>query len=299
MTPHALDLAIGAIILLSTLIAYFRGIVREFFTLAGFALASFISYKGGHLLVPGLGKWLGVPPEGSNEKVDLVLGLVSPTVASYIIAYGGVFLLVFILMIVLRVMATRWIKEAGLSVVDRLLGAGFGFLRGFILVFVVYTTCYYLISKDKFPEWVKNSHSAPIFEGTLAWTKTHIDLDKMIEDRGNGIAIKLDKVDLDKAGAETGEAAKELKAEVKKEETEIQKAIPETPPAPLPSAPPAPVVVPQAPAAVQPPVQPPAPPVAPPAPAVVQPAPAPVVVQPPAAPVPAAPVTPGTTPPAQ
>ena len=176
-----------------------------------------------------------------SRKANLVLGLVSPAVASYIISYGGVFLLIFALMIVIRILISRWIAEAGLSVVDRLLGAGFGFLRGFLLIFVVYATCYYLITKDKFPDWAKNSVSVPILDSTLAWTRTHFDLDKMIEDRGNGIAIKLDKVDLDKLGQETGEAAKELKDEVKKEETEIQKAMPETPPAPVPTAPAPPV----------------------------------------------------------
>ena len=265
MTPLAFDLTIGAIIFLSTLIAYFRGIVREIFTLAGFALATFVAYKGGHLLMPGVGKWLGVLPEGGHEKAD-VLGLVTPTIGAYVISYGGVFLLIFTLMIIIRLLISRWINEAGLGVVDRLLGAGFGFLRGFLLIFVVYATCYYLISRDKFPEWAKDSYSVPILDSTLAWTKTHIDLDKIIEDRGSGIAIKLDKVDLDKVGKETGDAAKELKADVKKEETEIQKAVPEMPPAPAPEVQPLAVqpapqqpVTPPPPAAAPQPVPPPVP----------------------------------------
>ena len=240
MTPLALDLVIGAIIVVSTLAAYFRGIVREFFILAGFALAVFVSYKGGHLLVPGIGKWLGAPPEGSHEKTALILGIVSPAVASYILSYGGVFMLIFILIMVIRILITRWINEAGLGVVDRLLGAAFGFLRGFLLVFVIYATCYYLITRNKFPDWARNSISVPILDSTMTWANKHFDLDKIIEDRGNGIAIKIDKIDLDKVGAETSTAVKELKDEVKKEEKEIQKAVPETPPSPVPSASPAP-----------------------------------------------------------
>ena len=231
MTPLALDITIGTIIFLSTLIAYFRGIVREFFTLAGFALATFASYEGGHLLVPGLGKWLGVLPDSTQEKVS-ILGLLTPTMASKVIAYGGVFLLVLVLMIVIRLLISRWIKEAGLGVVDRLLGAGFGFLRVFLLVFVVYATCFYLIGKDKFPDWAKNSTSVPVLGSTMDWTNKHVDLSKIIQDRGNGIAITLDKVDLDKLSPETAGAAKELKDEMKKEVTQIQKAVPETPPAP-------------------------------------------------------------------
>jgi len=62
MTPHALDLTIALILILSTLVAYFRGIVRELFMLAGFTLAAFISVKAGHLLVPDVSKWMGTLP---------------------------------------------------------------------------------------------------------------------------------------------------------------------------------------------------------------------------------------------
>lgn len=52
MTPAILDIAVIVILLLSTLIAYFRGIIREIFTIIGLLAASFISYKFGHLLIP-------------------------------------------------------------------------------------------------------------------------------------------------------------------------------------------------------------------------------------------------------
>ncbi len=270
MTPLALDIAIGSIIFLSTLIAYFRGIIREFFTLAGLGLATYVSYKGGHLLVPGLQKWLGAATDSATEKAT-VLGLLKPTMASYVIAYGGVFLLIFVLMIVVRILTTRAIQDAGLGVLDRLIGAAFGFARGFLLVFVVYATCFYLITKDKFPEWAKNSYSVPVLDNALAWTSQHIELDKIIKDEGSGISIKLDKVDPDKLGKDAGEAAKELKDEVKKEEQQVQKAVPDTTPAPVPTAPaPSTISAPEQsstpPAAPQPPIAPPAPPAPPAAP---------------------------------
>ncbi len=284
MTPVALDIAIGAVIFLSTLIAYFRGIVKEFFTLAGLGLAVFVSMKAGHLLVPGLNKWLGVPLEGSTptaaEKAQKVLGILAPDLAAKAAAYGGTFLLVFLLMILVGFLITRWIKEAGLGVVDRLLGAGFGFARGFLLVFLVYVPCKYLNDQKEFPDWAKNSISVPILQSTLEWSKTHLDLDKMIEDHGGEIAIKLKKVDIEKLGAETGQAATELKDEVKKEDQEIQKAVPETPPAPVPPMEPSP----PPPAPSQPVIS---PPPASPEPVVVPPAsPAPVPAQPETVPVP-------------
>ena len=68
MTPDALDIAVGGIILLSIVFAYFRGIVKEIFTLLGLGLAGYTAYKGGHILIPEFNKWLQVPEEGSAEK---------------------------------------------------------------------------------------------------------------------------------------------------------------------------------------------------------------------------------------
>ena len=235
MTPHALDLTIALIILLSTLVAYFRGIVRELFMLAGFALAAFVSVKGGHLLVPDVAKWMGTLPNPADEK-PTVLSLLKPSVATDVVAYGGVFLLIFILMVVIRMMISHWVNAAGLSVADKVLGAFFGFFRGFLLVFVVFSTCLYMAYKgdtDDLPEWAKNSVSVPILESTLIWTNKNIDLKSTIKT----VDDKLQKINFDKTAKEATDAGSELKAEVKKEETNIQKSEPETPPPAVPVPP--------------------------------------------------------------
>src|SRR6185312_565433 len=104
MTPHALDITIGIIILLSTVAAYFRGIVREFFMLAGLALATYVSAKAGHLLEPDVAQWLNAHPGSTNEKASALGGLLTPTIATHVVAYGGLFLGVFIVMGLIRMM---------------------------------------------------------------------------------------------------------------------------------------------------------------------------------------------------
>jgi uncharacterized membrane protein required for colicin V production len=243
MTPLALDIAVAAIILLSTLAAFFRGIIREFFTLAGFILAVFVAYKAGHLLVPSFDKWFGVT-EGAGPAEATILGVLTPAMASKVASYGSIFLLIFILMIVIRILISRWIKDAGLSVVDRVIGGLFGFARGFLLVFIVYAGALYLAylgDAEKFPDWVKKSVSAPMLQDTLEWTKKHFDLDKVVESTGDGINIKLDKIDFDKAGEAAGEAVQELKENMMKEESgAAQPSPPEAAPAPEAPVPPAP-----------------------------------------------------------
>ncbi|MFH1157846.1 MAG: CvpA family protein [Pseudomonadota bacterium] len=234
MTPIAFDLTVGTIILASTLISYFRGIIKEFFTLAGLGMALYVSYSGGHMLVPGLGKWLGVPPEGSSENVEKILGLLTPEVTANVTAYGGMFLLTFVFMVLVGRVITHWVADAGVGVVDRLLGAGFGFMRGFLLVFAFYALFSFLnIDQKKFPVWIKDSVSGYVLQGTLAWADETFELHKKIEDRGGGIAIKIDKIDIDKIGEESDQAVeemREMKTEIKKEESEIWTEEPEMPP---------------------------------------------------------------------
>lgn len=229
MTPLALDLVVGFILLMSALIAYFRGIIKEAFTLVGLGLAVFATYKGAHLLVPGLNRLMGVPMEGSRTAAKPMFGFLTPEMMAKVAAYGGTFLTVFVVMTLLGMLLTRWTNEMGLGLVDRLLGAAFGVLRGFLLVFVVYVPFTYLIDQKKFPDWAKNSVSVPILQSTLSWANETWQLDKKIEDRGSGIAVKFSKIDPDKLGEGDAEAERELKQAIQKEEKEVQKAPPEGP----------------------------------------------------------------------
>jgi membrane protein required for colicin V production len=231
MTPLALDIAVGLIIFLSTLVAYLRGIIKEIFTLGGFTVAVYLAYKLGHLLVPEFNNWLHVPAEGDQEKTELVWGLMKPALAAKVFSYGGTFLTSLLIMMLAGYFISRWVHEAGLTILDRLLGASFGFLRGFLLVFMFYVPCVYLVGEKDFPNWAKNSTSVPILQSTMSWVNKTFDLDKKIEDRGNGIAIKFDKVDIDKIKNEAARRAEEeLKAAIAKEEKEIQKGVPEEKP---------------------------------------------------------------------
>jgi membrane protein required for colicin V production len=238
MTSYALDIAIFALIFLSALVSYFRGLVKEFFTLAGLILASFSAYQMGHLLVPGLNGIYGVPADGTDNGTK-ILGILSPPMAAKVTAYGGTFLVVFLLMTLIGFLITMWLKKIGLGVIDRLLGAGYGALRGFVLVFLLFIPVNFLIGKDKMPEWAKQSTSLPMMERTYAWVDKHFDLDKKVEDHGTNITIKLDKVDLDNLGKEAKEAASEVKDEIKKDAQPAPAPAPPaaaTPPAPAPTS---------------------------------------------------------------
>lgn len=229
MTPVALDITVASIILLSTLVAYFRGIIKEVFTIFGLFVASFMAYKAGHLFIPAFDGWLGVPEDGVSEKVDYVFfGILSPAMASKVLSYGGTFFGVLIIVTLLGRMFARWIKEAGMESVDRWLGAGFGFLRGFLVLFIIYLPLVFIIGQEKFPDWAKNSYSVSTFNDTFEWLNKEYKLNEKIENDGDGVKIKFDKEDTekllekgkDKFKKGVNEAKESLKEAIEKEEQE-------------------------------------------------------------------------------
>lgn len=225
MTPLALDIIVGTILFFSMLVAYFRGIVKEVFTVVGLAAASYVSYKSGHLLVPQFNKWLHVPSAevlaDKGEKVEKLWGVLAPDVASKVFSYGGTFFFILIVASLISFFVSRTVKEMGLTLIDKLLGAGFGIARGFLIVFLLYVPCTFLIKAEKFPDWAKKSVSVPVLESTWQWADQKFEISKKIEDHGDGIAIKIDKVDPDKIGEETpSEAEEDLKKNIEQEETE-------------------------------------------------------------------------------
>jgi membrane protein required for colicin V production len=113
------DWAIIGAIVLSILLAASQGFFFEVFSFAGVVL--------GYLFAA----W----------EFTRLAGWLSPYVKALWIAELAAFFLIFLAVVMLAGMVgriVRWaIREAGLRWFDRLLGAGFGFLRGIVIVAVV------------------------------------------------------------------------------------------------------------------------------------------------------------------
>jgi membrane protein required for colicin V production len=116
MTLAALDWIFATVLLLSVLLGAWRGLVFEVLSLASW-VAAFV-----------LAQWLALdvadflPMSGSSE----------------VLRYGAGFLLVFIATVMLGGLLAALLKKlmssVGLRPVDRVLGAGFGALRGVLLL---------------------------------------------------------------------------------------------------------------------------------------------------------------------
>lgn len=152
MTFNLTDYVIIAILLLSIIMSFFRGFIREALSLLLWVIAIGVSIMFAADVAPVFSSKI------SNPETRLYL------------SGGLLFIGILIVGGLINSMIGRASKNAGFGVLDRLLGLFFGILRG-ILVIAVILLC---LSATHFAdsEWWKNSFLIPHFEPMIHWLKS-------------------------------------------------------------------------------------------------------------------------------
>jgi membrane protein required for colicin V production len=151
------DLIVIAIVAVSVGISIWRGVVREVLALASWIGAFWIAKE----LAGFAATWL--PDSVSNPGLRLMFGFIALMLAS---------LLVFSLTGMLLV---HLVKVAGLTASDRMLGAAFGLLRGFLIAVTV-VLLGGMTSAPREPYWRDALLSAPL-EAAALWVKPWLPRD--------------------------------------------------------------------------------------------------------------------------
>jgi membrane protein required for colicin V production len=143
------DLIVAAVIALSTIFAYVRGVVRELV-----AIASWIA-------------GLVVAMQYSAPVAPLFAGFDIPPAARNVLAFALILIIVLIFGAILARLLRNVVRGIGLGFVDRLLGAVFGVLRGILLV-VIFALVAGLTGLPRH-DWWQNSTFGPVLaESALA-----------------------------------------------------------------------------------------------------------------------------------
>ncbi len=154
MSYNLLDAGVIAIILISTILAYSRGLVREGMSLLGWIVALIVAAQFARFVVPLI--------ENLPFIRDYVAGSCELlTVVGFVV----LFIFMMVVMSLLTPLFTNFIKSTSLGLIDSALGGIFGFLRGcviIILAFVVYSK--FIGPSTKMPT-IEDSRSYAIFEG--------------------------------------------------------------------------------------------------------------------------------------
>lgn len=152
------DIIILGIILFSLLVSLWRGFVREVLSLAGWVIAFFIASK------------FYLPVSQLLLQIDWyrLQRVFEVEYFRYGIAAAILFITVIIISGILNVLIAKLVDKTGLSGTDRVLGAGFGLLRG---IFIVAAILFFLETFTHFnqsPLW-KDSQLIPHFDFIVKW----------------------------------------------------------------------------------------------------------------------------------
>jgi len=158
-----IDYAIASIVAISIALGVWRGFVREAVSLVVWAGAFWIAYIGTDVIAPMLEGLIGDPA--------IRLGL----------AFVLLFVIVHVIGFFVSRLLAKVVKSIGLTNVDRAAGAGFGFMRGFVIVGAIVFLVGITPIRDS-SQW-RDSSMVPLVEDGLGWIQERYPLNL-----GNGLA---------------------------------------------------------------------------------------------------------------
>ncbi|MGH7002186.1 MAG: CvpA family protein, partial [Stellaceae bacterium] len=141
---NVLDIIVVAVILLSGLLAFARGFVKEALSVGAWIGAGFAALYGMSYAAPIAGRFM---PKGAVANAAAAL---------------AVFLVALIMLSLVTSALSRRIKESSLSAVDRTLGLIFGLVRGVVLVCLAYIALAWVLPPDnQRPAWIAEARTLP------------------------------------------------------------------------------------------------------------------------------------------
>ncbi len=162
-----LDVIVAVILLISVIIAFLRGFIREVLTIFGIGGGVLAAYVCGPLLLPYMNGWLGVT---GGDDADMLFSAIPYEYVSYALSYGVMFIVFVILLSILSHFLAEFAKNLGLGALDRTLGAVFGIVRGVLVLGLLYLPLFYLVNdEEQKEEWFAGSKSQIYLEMTSAW----------------------------------------------------------------------------------------------------------------------------------
>ncbi|MEM8980340.1 MAG: CvpA family protein [Pseudomonadota bacterium] len=166
------DGAVALIVVISALLAYSRGFVREVLSIAAWGVAGVLAFVFAPQAEP-LIKEIPIVGDFIGESCEIAI----------IAAFGAVFAVALVVMSIITPLFSSIVQRSALNGIDQGLGFLFGVLRGLLLVAVAFFV-YEVVLASQSLEMIDNSRSAAVFgqitqsiqdqnpEEALGWLRT-------------------------------------------------------------------------------------------------------------------------------
>lgn len=225
-----IDIVVGAIVLISAIISFLRGLIRETLTIAGVAAGLFAAITFGPILSPVFRSWLGVAEtkaEGSDatatQEVAKLFDIIPMTIVADVCAYAAIFVLVVIIVSVISHFTAGAAKAMGLGPIDRTLGVIFGIVRAVLLLALLYLPFHLLMDEDSKAKYFADSKTHIYIEKTAEFMVRFLPSSKDVEDKVNEVKDGQIKKKLYENNILTDENAKPVEKKETPSETGYQK----------------------------------------------------------------------------
>lgn len=146
-----IDFVVLAIIIISMIVGFLRGLVKEAFSLTGWLLALWIAMT----FSSGMAELFGQQFKEPNIR--------------YLAAFVTLFVLTLVVAAIANFFARQLIQKTGLSGIDQTLGVVFGFFRGILLVTVIVIALGFTEAPKQ--KWWDESFFLFRFEVIATWLK--------------------------------------------------------------------------------------------------------------------------------
>ena len=156
---NGIDIAVAAVVLISALVAFFRGFVHEVLAVAGWVGAIFATIYGLSLAKPYARQLISI-----NWVADVVAGTV-------------IFVATLIVFSLITGFIARRVQESVLNVLDRSLGFLFGVARGAVLVCLAYIAVEWMASPPEQPAWLRSARTIRLIEAGAELLKALVPRD--------------------------------------------------------------------------------------------------------------------------
>jgi len=138
-----LDGVVIAVVLISAILAMFRGFVREVLSIAAWVAAAVLAYFFYGELVPYVTEYIA-----------------NPTIAAGVSA-AAIFLVSLIIVSLITMKISDFVMDSPVGALDRLLGFVFGAARGVLLIVVAVVFFNWLVAAPERPGWVTTAATYP------------------------------------------------------------------------------------------------------------------------------------------